>query len=656
MSYNYIPLADFDRTNKLETESKSEKVRMPDDSGYEFVRYGEGTVTSFVHEKCAEDIDCLLTHYLNNGYSNWVPRLKNVQFKRAVLKLRASLDVWELIPIKKVFTKDEIYFRCLQEGHAFTEFLKKCRSTTLRGLTTLTATEIEEEYFFPEDYEGYDSIFHERNLIHWDDKADVDDVKYAFMPYNGFVGNFEEICTSFLKSLKIDLMDFDLKMDTLGELRNTKMYDPAARRTALMREFWTEEIDLSQPYFARRSVVLTEPGSTRDAGVGDPSTIAKVKCINRICRTILERCTHSASAPSKLSTARLMRVLERNTYLHLDFKKYGLAFARKLQNIALSVIGHEYQINMEDLLIYDFFIEIDGEVYKTTRGTMLGWLDCLNEICVHAILWDLSYRKGLKFDWISFNDDVEISFYSPDAVQTERAEMMRQAVLAAFNQYDILISISKTYASKGCIFLEKYFRFKDKYDLDMQKRQLACKAYARSLQARQPWLAKLHFATGWLAYPNDEIATRCIATCPREFCKEEVSASLYVGGWYPDPSPKLDHSLKDQPQVLLGLGYEMTKISLPDLSVKPELVSSSTAILQSKIERLSRSKEPEDGIDKFSFTDIPYDVNFEAEGVFNTRELTLFNYPGRDGDTFPSIWNAAILELKDQAAQFDPGG
>jgi hypothetical protein len=646
MTYNAIP---FDVTSRDSGEMakpvKGPAMTRPDKFGYEYVRYGDLTEIAIDHKSVQEDIDTLLDYYNAHGYSDCIPRLKNPEFKKSVLKFRATLDAWELIPISKVFSKDELYYRCLDEGPQFTEFIKKCRSTTLRGLTSLTETDIEEEYFTPVNYSGYDSICHERNLIHWDDRDTIDDVKYAFMSLSDETHNFEEFFSKFLDSIPVNGDDFDLDMDIFGELKNTKMYDPKTKKTNLMREYWLDDIQIAEPYLAKRSIVLTEPGSTRDTGVGDPSTIAKVKMINSIIRTILERCMYSASAPAKSATNRLMRVLERNVYLHLDFKKYGLAFNRNLQNIALRIIGKKYRIDVENLLLLDFFIDIDGEIFKTTRGSMLGWLDCLNELIVHSILWDL--KKDLKFDWIGFNDDFEISFFAPKRDERTKSEMMRDAILIALNRFDLLISINKTYASKGSLFLEKYFRFEENYNLDMTKRQLACKSYARSLIELEPWLAKVHFATAYSVWPNEELADRCISTCPIEFKEAEQFRSLLCGGWYPSTSNQKDTSLDNQGIEFLNLYVELTKIDIPDISTKPVKVSSASEINMTKQKRLRSYKDEDDGKFKFSFFDIPYDVNYEASGVIAMSHVRLSHYHGKDIN-FVSSWNSLMARYNGQ--------
>jgi len=643
MSYGYISIDNTTRDAELDALEKAPKQKLPDEFGYEFVRFGESSSTALKHDKHTEDITVLLEYYDKFGYSDRLPRLSNYEFLRHVVKFRAMLDCWEQIPITKVFSKDEIYVRCLKEGPSYVEFIKKARSTTLRGLTSETYCEIEEEYFFPDNYKGYDSIIHERNLIHWDDREDVDDVKYAFMEPPPSRPEFQRVFEDFLETVKVGISDFDLDIDQLSELKNTKMYDPTTGKSSLMREFFCEDVDVTQPYMAKRCIVLTEPASTRDTGVGDPSTVAKVKLVNKLCRTILERCRHSASAPGPEAQGRLKRVLQRNCYLHLDFKKYGLAFVRELMNMALSIIGHKYAIDVSNLLITNFYIDIDGEVYETSRGSMLGWMDCLNELCVHAILQDLC-SKGLEIDWVSFNDDVEISFWNPEDSYREKAEMVRDLVISEFDSYGILISISKTYASRASIFLEKYFRFDEKYSLDMEKRQLAVRPYARSLVTKYPWKAKIWFAAAHAVWHSEDIASRCILTSKIEFCEMERSAPLYVGGWYPSTTT-LDESLLDQDQKLINLAVELNKLKMPDISSKPNVVGTSEKIYSAKVSKIGSSRFSSEGREKFDMKDTVFDVNFEASGALDLVDIRCREYTGRD-ERFVSTYRSIVSSLR----------
>jgi len=515
------------------------------DWDYEFVRFGEPK-KGLDFDKLLEDrLKCV--RQARRGWRAGFPHNIDQELLKAVAKFRASLDLYEELSHDRIFSKEELYERCLLEGPKFTEFIKKSRQTCLRAYTSETGTDIEEEYLH-DGYKGYNSILHERYLIHWDDRASTDDVKYCFMPTKPVdTVTFERMFRELMDFAKVDREDFAVDLDMTKNLRSSVMWDPTRKKnpTMLMREFWQEEVDLDTPYYGRRTVVLTDPGSTRDTCVGDPATVAKVKLINQLCRAITEKLPYSANCPSATANARYKRVLKRKGFIHLDFKKFGLTFPRVLMNIALKVIGETANIDVEQLLINEFFIEIDGEVYETTRGTALGWLDCLNSLCVCAILHWLSTVDGLDFDFVTFNDDVEISTYERVDL-TGRLEFLRAALLQELDEFDIPCSLSKTYGSKASIFLERYTFFDREYGLDMYKEQLTVEAFAKSLVTVWPWRAKMLFASAYLWTKSDYAQDRCVKTCPKEFAglKEEANLPLYAGGWYMYVSQRIDLMLE----------------------------------------------------------------------------------------------------------------
>lgn len=538
---------------------------------YDHVRFGipVGTVK---FDKVKGDRDVLLKHFIHHGYSSWPSTKIEPRFRKHVALFRVSLDFWEQFSKDRVFDKDEIYFRCLSEGHSFTEKIKKMRSTCYRAMTTETETIIDEEYFSPA-YTGYNSIIHERYLIHWDDTQDVDDVKYAFVEEGDDNSHiFQGLLDEFWEDFKLDEIDFSLEFDMIGALKNTKMYDPVRKKTSLMREFWDSEINPQDPYFAKRVVVPTLPGSTRDTGIGTPSTILKVKQLNWLARQISERLPYSANADAKTCNARLKRVLKKDMFLHLDFKKFGLTFPRKLMNKLIEKIGLQ-GVDTSHLVINDFFVQIDDETYSTRRGTMLGWLDSINSICVSVILHKLA--KELKFDFITFNDDVEISKRGSEYPET--LELLRSAVMTTIDFFDIPISIEKTFGSRASVFLERY-AFYDRYGLDMYKEQLTVNAYARSCVSTEPWRAKLLFAAAEQWTKSDYATDRCIDTCPIEFRKCENTLPLWSGGWFIRQTNGLDMSLVESDKLGIRLGYELQKFKPSRYATKREKVSGNESI------------------------------------------------------------------------------
>jgi len=603
---------------------------------YDTVRFGLPTGTvDFL--KVASQRKILIGHFLHRGYETWPYTRLSPGFRSHVAKFRASLDFWEQFSGGKIMEKTEIYYRCLTMGHEFTEWVKKTRSTCYRASTAETDTDIDEEYFSSR-YTGYNSLIHERYLIHWDDTKDIDDVKYSFIETGvSRKKEFRELVDQFWEDFRLDELEFSTEFDMIGSLKNTKMYDPVLKKTSLMRDFWSSDIDVRTPYYAKRVVVPTTPGSTRDTGVGDPSTILKVKQLNALARVISERVPYSANTDAKTANKRLKRVLKKNSFLHLDFKKFGLTFPRELMNELIKKIGESSGIDVSHLLIHQFTVEIDGECYSTHRGTMLGWLDSINSICVSIILHALA--KELKFDFITFNDDVEISKFCASSPK-QTLELLRMAVLTTIDFFDIPISLNKTFGSHASVFLERYAYY-DRYGIDMYKEQLTVDAYSKSCVTTQPWQAKFFFAAAEQWTKSEYARERCISTLPVEFRRDEISLPLWSGGWYITRKNGLDQSLVNSDSLGIRLGIELSKISLPRYSTKPVKVSEHVKMEERINNNVFHAFDPglklltaNWEIEKIS------EVNYEIDYIHRAIETLCNTYTGRNQE-FPGV----ILDL-----------
>lgn len=614
--------------------NESSRVRPSGD--YEFTRRGMPT-RPVKRASVENDIKMAVSHFYEYGYGTPPSRFHDKNFERALFSFRCCLDMWESIDIPKSMSKDEIYFRCLTEGPSFTEWVKKARSSTLRYLTSETNTHVEDEYLL-ECYEGYDSMFHERMLIHWDDTDVIDDLKYAFIPEKETRGDeFRKRVKRLFRDFRIDEIDFRDSIDMLKELKNSVMYDPTTKKTSLMRHFWSTEINDRGSYYSARRVVPVQPAGTRDTGVGDPGTILKVKQLNQFARAISERLPYSANAPVDIVNKRLRRVLKKNSFLHLDFKKFGLTFPRALMNIMIEEIGEVSGYDLSHLLIKDFFVEIDGDVYSTRRGTMLGWLDSINSLCVCAILHHTSSHEELGFDFITFNDDVEISRRC-GRDKAVALEMLRMVCISELASFDIIISQDKTYGSSASIFLEKYNYFGE-YDLDMSKRQLSLKLFANSACTTYKWYAKLLFAMGHAVYRNEYIEDRCLQTSEPEFCPEEKSMSLWSGGWFIRKINGLDDSFVECDKRNFILGMELEKFKLQKYSTPIEKVGSPEAIYNSVESRAYNSYSSEAHVWVFKEPVEVANLNDDLDIIKSSFEELCFRYEGRD-DSFPTraVW------------------
>jgi hypothetical protein len=353
--------------------------------------------------------------------------------------------------------------------------------------------------------------------------------------------------------------------DMLDGLAPSSMYDPATGKTRLMREFWSKDVSFDEPYMGKRTTVLTHPGSTRDALVGTPSTVARVKVLNNLARVISEKSPHSANASGSKPSDRYLRVLKRHWFLHLDFKKYGLTFPRTLTNAAIEVICHRAGIDDTDFVINEFFVEIDGELFETERGTALGWMDAINALVVNAILWNLSAKIGFEFDFLGFNDDFELSFWESGDMRTH-LNAIREALFIEFDYWDIPLSADKIFGSRASVFLENYSYFDLRYGLNMDKSQLAVASYASSLIALSPTAAKIAFATAWSAAECDYARERCMSTLAIEFEADEIHMPLQFGGWYHTESPTLDEGLMQASMKFIHLGSLLTQLERPKYS------------------------------------------------------------------------------------------
>lgn len=554
---------------------------------FEFVRVGEPEgVVSF--EATKNDRKKLLDHFTRRGYNSGIPRIER-KFEKHVLHFRCCLDFWEQFnPGSQVFSKDEIYYRCLSEGHSFTEFIKKSRALTLQAMTSETDCDIPEEYYHPE-YDGYNSIIHERYLIHWDDTKDVDDVKWAFLPTKEInEKQFRKMVKKLFSDMKVkEKAKFRETVSYLESLKATQMVNPCTGKTTLARELWSDDITFTQPYFAKRAVVPTTPGSTRDTGVGDPFTILKVKALNALARSVSEILPYSANTTAKLANSRYMRVLKKHFFVHLDFKKFGLSFPRILMNILIEELGEISGIDISPLLIHHFHIEIDGEIYESKRGTVLGWLDAINSLCVCAIIHDLKNSLGIDMDFVTFNDDVEISLNIRHNIK-DTLHLVRSVIVSTMDKFDIPVSLTKTYASKASVFLERYAYF-GKYGLNMYKEQLTVKAYALSCATPYIWRAKILFAAAEQWTKSQYADDRCIDTCPLEFSPDEVTQPLWAGGWKISRRNGLDYCMVDAATNFLRLGCLLNSWRPPRITIRGTDPPSAEKMERAQEMRLTKS-------------------------------------------------------------------
>jgi len=605
-------------------------------SSYERVRFGNPT-GGLDFRRLSTDREKVLQKFITGGWEAGIPMNISRNFIQHLSKFRAHLDMYEQLVEKPIFSKSELYIRCLQEGPAFTEYIKKSRSTSLRFKSSETITDCDPMYTHSE-YWGYDSIFHERGLLHWDDRSEIDDIKYSFLPPQRELDleEFRRIFRSFLNRIKMTKNDFDLDIELVSELAPTASYDPRLMKveeykhrapTRQLREVWDKRVTMATPYLARRSVVLVTPGSTRDALTATPDTLLKVKLITRLARAISLRSPYSCNAPEVIASRRYERVLKRFAFLHLDFKKYGLTFPRALNNVALQEIARIAEVDLSDLDLTDFFVDIDGVVYRTECGTALGWLDCLSMHCVTALLLDLQDQTEITFDHVGFNDDFELGFVDCGDYRSI-LNLTRELLFNLFDQWNIPLSADKIFGSRASIFLERYFFFESEYGLDLEKRQLTLSSYASSLVASFPWEAKMFYDIAVSQLEFQYAVDRCIETCPIEFDSDEAVMPIQAGGWRYLREETLNTWLLESTNLYKHLGCLLKTWKTPSYSTK-FVKGKVEAITEESYRLISKATSP--AFYRWTVADPGClgDLNTEAEGSSNLALQWAIGYTGR---------------------------
>lgn len=542
------------------------------------------------------DIEKILYRFRKTG-KRTVPGNVNPELRRHAEHFRNILDVYDILIDKKVFCTDELWYRCFAEGPDFSKYIKKSRAYSLQAKIDLFEKDLPQEYIH-EDYTGYDSILHERYLIYWEEEP-YDWIYGLIEPGDAHENEFARIAYKFLSRNNL-IQKYD---------QNIKIIEPVAGRvsslntkdgkTTALKNVWTPDVKPGE-WQAVRKVVPTRSHQTRDTGVPDVSSLCKLKLIHKVARELSEKIPYSANCSFERLNKRVERIRNRRTFIHLDFKKYGLTFHRGPVRKLLDILelGH--------LAIDDFYLLVDGENVRTQRGGVLGWFDPLVAIVVSIIIHHYKEKSGRPdIDFIVFNDDVEIGI---DYTEPNEIELVRQEIVSMLEYFGFIISHRKTYASKMFIFLENY-----EYTgyLDMRKKQLLVNLFAKSLSTPHTWEAKINYADGEKYVKHWKIREICFNSIECVFGEEEYEKPVELGGWIHMRSGRLNTGLINASPGELAFFIKMSEWKRPPLTEK--MVDVNLEVLERRKERLimeARNGYPEE------LSRVEYDAKFE----FDTNE------------------------------------
>lgn len=486
---------------------------------YDYLRPRLGIPSGFLEaSEHTDDIAKVVNATIKSGYRIVIPNSINLKLRRHLEHFRNHLNVYDILIKDKVFSVEELWYRSLTEQADFTKFIKKSRAGSFQAKHALEESNIAEQYQHPE-YKGYDSIFHETFFPYWDDSDSIEDYLYSMIP--------NERCPTIKPFLEDLLIDYEI------EIKNPKVHflQPIAgkktisskdvTKTTLLKNAWHLS-DTGGEYYAHRVVVPTAPGQTRDSAVADVTTLNAVKICNSAARKFSEELPYSANCSHDLLHKRMFRMRRNRVFLHVDFKKFGLTAPRAVINTVLGFLG------LKNLRISRFFLEVGGDVIETTRGSALGWMDPITAIGVIAILHNLRKReKWNDMDFIVFNDDVEIGFKGNHPLEV--LALRKDLIIRELESFDFILSHRKIFYSKMMIFLENYSEGVA-IPTGMNKNQLICKLYAKSLSTPFKWKAKALHAEAHLKVQNSVITEICMNSIVSRDEAEE-SSPVELGGW-----------------------------------------------------------------------------------------------------------------------------
>ena len=552
-------------------------------------------------------------------------------FKEHYILFKVSLDLWEQIPIKKAISKLDLIKGCLQNGPAFAEWLKKARFYSFAWKTSEGAHDIPEEYVLP-DYRGYDSIFRETELIHW--KEETSDFQYAFIPVGEireeslFKSTFKELLEEVLPKCK-----FPETISTLDWIKATRGFDPSTGKNLCTRDTMRNLKKIGQGWYGKRTIIRPFPGGIRDTVIPDPDTLAKIKLCGNIFKEILEH-TPESGMSSRLDS-RFERVISRKLFTHLDLKKAGLTFPRRLF-ILLAEVLDEY--GFETWFIKDIesiYVDVEGDVFSTKRGFCLGWMNEALTLAIIVLLRAMRKSYGLSFDFIVYNDDLVIGDQDQDS--ETYLELFRFACKEFFNSFQIFLSEKKCFSSRAVQFLEEYRYQEDYYNLDMEKRQVATALFAKSLCSHYIWKAKMYASVAFEIYPNESMLWECIARGRETTKVPEKDLPYIAGGWYTPIVNGLDNSLENERDLkwIIALG----EVRLPKFAEKIKPFNAKSAFDAKHKRIFFSSARYELGEDAREF--LAEQSDFALSGLIKTR---LEQYRGSK-KTFPCALGERVSKM-----------
>lgn len=450
---------------------KRKKLRLPNNS--------------LVWEKHQEDIAIILQKMKDNDY-----RLDKEYYLLVKSPLREhvklfidTLFLWEKIPIRKAMTKEEIFFRCLDEGPAFADTLKDDRAYSHKNAVSEKYSIIDDDVI---PTSGYDSILSESYLIHW--KSSTEDFKWSLSEPSKIDRKVKKSLKKLFKKLLKTILpkiEIPTEEEVLEEIRNSSSdFDLGISSTVFQHLNYGKVKNDEIALIGRRCQVDICPGNVRDTVVPTPQTLFFLKRSSLIMSRILEHIPYSAMCSNDLLEHR-SKILEDEEahFLMLDIRKCGLTYPHEMLKMWGDILDTFGITN-----VYNHFsdlIVLDGDTkYHPNKGFCLGWC---NEIpTLHQcllLLYLINREPKLKnhVKGLFFNDDSVISL--SDILTDIEKDALCAYIPPLWMSSGLPLHPKKNMYSRSNVFCETY-HLTVRYGWLSMKRQLCMRLIAKAYNSR----------------------------------------------------------------------------------------------------------------------------------------------------------------------------
>jgi hypothetical protein len=485
-------------------------------------------------------------------YPNWDSDFLDIQdddLYSSLCKFREYLRGYKDQNQKLFMKPDEIYWKSLLQGPAFTSELKKFRvDCFLKSFNgeyfaeneRLNNTEI------PEIIRDIGQVFNYYYLIFWEEEVtdfhECRNIKVSMDPE--VLKRFEDTLDNYLKELDeitvIDERNILYAVSGSSTFSKKKLY--SEKEKPHNREF-AESIGLTQ-----RCIIPVCAGNFRDAVLLDPRSLNTVQYIDMQVQEVLRQIPQYLPNHKDDSLNSVLDDLYYNHkfFIDRDFTKEGLTKPRQLLKVMLRSLRKRYPYckafsfeNFYDSFSvrevepenYDPKKDPEPEIYFPERGHGLGMANGLTSlmqvILARMIINELEVSEDeneVNIDYLFVNDDITIGLQSVEAIDSWYRE---ETII--FKGLSLLRKDSKSRFTKSSFCVAENYMPRSLNRKEAYYRGAILQAQLYDIVTAKMYLSSLYqFPLELVEEYIEMIATKV----GYEFFKDEYKYPTFCGGWY----------------------------------------------------------------------------------------------------------------------------